>query len=99
MKNMLIRIGSGLIIAVTLLAFTALAVGAVVDQDYQIPWWTVDGGGGESAGGDYALQGTLGQPDAGQAMQGDDYGLSGGFWVPGASASGGRALYLPLVVR
>ncbi len=30
-------------------------------------------------GGDFALVGTIGQPDAGE-MAGDDYKLSGGFW-------------------
>ena len=47
--------------------------------DYEISWSTIDGGGGRSTGGDYALVGTIGQPDAGQ-MSGGDYRLSGGFW-------------------
>ena len=29
---------------------------------YAIPWWTVDGGGGTSQGGNYTLSGTAGQP-------------------------------------
>ena len=51
---------------------TALVSGA--SSEYDITWWTVDGGGGLSQGGDYTLQGTIGQPDA-SSSQGGDYGL------------------------
>ena len=50
--------------------------------DYEISWHTIDAGGGRSTGGDFALVGTIGQPDAGQ-MAGGDYQLSGGFWPRG----------------
>jgi pectate lyase len=42
-------------------------------------WFTVDGGGGRSAGGDFALSGTVGQPDAG-VLGGGEFSLRGGFW-------------------
>ncbi len=61
---------------------------------YELAWWTVDGGGGTSANGAYALSGTLGQPDAG-TLSGGGYTLGGGFWQAGAQYS----LYLPIVVR
>lgn len=48
-------------------------------QPYTIPWWTIDGGGGNSTGGGYTLSGTIGQPDAG-VMTGGGYILTGGFW-------------------
>jgi hypothetical protein len=48
-------------------------------QSYDISWWTVDGGGGSSTGGVYALSGTIGQPDAGR-ISGGSYSLVGGFW-------------------
>ena len=48
-------------------------------QDYDLSWFTIDGGGGASSGGDYELVGTIGQPDAG-VMQGGPYLLQGGFW-------------------
>jgi hypothetical protein len=48
-------------------------------QSYTIDWFTVDGGGGTSTGGVYAVSGTLGQPDAG-AMAGGTFALTGGFW-------------------
>ena len=47
--------------------------------DYSISWYTTDGGGGYSAGGNFELEGTIGQPDAG-AMIGGDFELVGGFW-------------------
>ena len=50
----------------------------------RIGWWTIDGGGGRSAGGVFAVQGTLGQPDAGRAI-GGGYTISGGFWTYGAA--------------
>ena len=51
-------------------------------EGYEISWWTVDGGGGESLGGGYTLKGTIGQHDAGSLGEGD-FSLHGGFWVKG----------------
>jgi hypothetical protein len=48
-------------------------------QTYSIDWSTVDGGGGISTGGVYAVSGTIGQPDGG-AMSSGDFTLQGGFW-------------------
>jgi hypothetical protein len=59
------------------LALTALGARA---QDFALDWWTLDGGGGASTGGVYALSGTVGQPDAG-SLSGGNFGLEGGFWV------------------
>lgn len=43
---------------------------------------TIDTGGGRSAGGEYALRGTIGQYDAAPAISiGNSYSLSGGFWA------------------
>ena len=63
-------------IAVLLLG---LAVSSVPAQDFTLDWFTMDGGGGQSTGGVYAVTGTIGQPDAG-TMAGGDYTLAGGFW-------------------
>jgi hypothetical protein len=46
---------------------------------YALDWHTIDGGGGTSTGGVYAVSGTIGQPDAGR-MTGGPYAISGGFW-------------------
>ena len=51
----------------------------LVAQTYALDWFTIDGGGGTSSGGNYTLTGTIGQPDAG-AMIGGSYSLVGGFW-------------------
>jgi len=47
---------------------------------YAIDWSTIDGGGGTSTGGVYAVSGTIGQPDAG-TMNGGNYTVIGGFWA------------------
>jgi len=52
---------------------------ATFAQDFAINWYTIDGGGGFSAGGDFTLSGTIGQPDAGD-LSGGDFTLRGGFW-------------------
>mgnify|MGYP002783739173 FL=1 len=53
-------------------------------QPFEIPWYTIDGGGGTSAGGTFSVSGTIGQPDAGTALSGGTFTITGGFWVGGA---------------
>ena len=60
------------------LSLVALAARALA-QSYGLDWFTIDGGGGTSTGGVYAVSGTIGQPDAG-AASGGSYALAGGFW-------------------
>ena len=50
-------------------------------QSYSIDWYKIAGGGGTSTNGQYAVTGTIGQPDAGGAMAGGNYSLTGGFWA------------------
>ncbi len=58
-----------------------LGASNVVGDDFEIDWWTADGGGDMwGAGGDFELSGTIGQPDAGGVMTGGDFELTGGFW-------------------
>jgi hypothetical protein len=59
--------------------FLALSLAAAQAETPWIDWSTVNGGGGTSTGGVYAVTGTIGQPDAG-TMSGDGLTLSGGFW-------------------
>ncbi len=66
---------SGLVVSVVGLA----ALAAQLGEEIEISWFTVDGGGGDSIGGEFALLSTIGQPDAG-AMAGGDFELAGGFW-------------------
>jgi hypothetical protein len=70
---------------------------APAHAQYAIDWYTIDGGGGTSSGGNYTLSGTIGQPDAG-TLSGGSYTLEGGFW-PGlvvASTTGGPTLFIQL---
>ena len=53
MKIKFISFGLGL------LAFASLA-----EAQFSIDWHTIDGGGGSSAGENFSLSGTIGQPDA-----------------------------------
>lgn len=47
---------------------------------FDVPWWTIDGGGMlYSTGGAFELSGTIGQADAG-ALTGGPFELTGGFW-------------------
>ncbi|MEA3377243.1 MAG: hypothetical protein U9R72_13720 [Chloroflexota bacterium] len=72
---------------------------ALLSTGYGLSWWTVDGGGYTFSGdGDYALGGTIGQPDAGvMSDNGGTYTLSGGFW--GGAGPVEHRIYLPLVLR
>ena len=55
-----------------ILAASALA------QSFTIDWFTIDGGGGTSTGGVFAV---IGQPDASaQPLTGGNFSLVGGFW-------------------
>ncbi len=51
---------------------------AGIGGDFDLRWWTVDGGGGTSTGGDFVLRGTIGQPDAG-THSGGGFEMRGGF--------------------
>jgi hypothetical protein len=60
---------------------------------YTINWWTIDGGGVASTGGDFSLSSTAGQPDAG-LLSGGGYTLQGGYWFASAAS---QPLYLPIM--
>jgi hypothetical protein len=71
-----------------------LAPLALQAAPYTVDGFTIEGGGGSSTGGVYAVSGTIGQPEAG-AMSGGSYTLVGGFWgmvaaiqTPGAPCLG-----------
>ena len=50
-------------------------------QSLSIDWFTSNGGGGTSTGGAFAVDGTIGQPDANaQTLTGGTFSLAGGFW-------------------
>ncbi len=63
------------------IALTATAFGSRAQSGgtFDLEWSTIGGGGGSSSGGQFALSGTIGQPDAG-TLSGDNFQLEGGFW-------------------
>jgi hypothetical protein len=66
------------------LLLLAIAWGpAALADDFEIEWYTVDGGGVMwSTGGGFELGGTIGQADASAvAMSEGSFGLVGGFWT------------------
>ena len=56
-----------------------LLLASAANAGYNISWHTIDGGGGRSSGGQYALTGTIAQPDAAYSA-GGNYEILGGFW-------------------
>jgi hypothetical protein len=79
-----------------------LAAATMVSQaqksgpNYDISWYSMDGGGGMySTGGHYSLGGTIGQPDAGPKMSGGKYSVVGGFWA----GMGPNYIYLPVIIK
>jgi hypothetical protein len=65
----------------------ALASAAAHGQ-FAITSSTIDCGGGSSSGGAFVVTGTIGQPDAGPALTGGAFTLSGGFCTPSAACAG-----------
>jgi hypothetical protein len=64
-----------------LLVALLLSAACVQAQNFAIDWFTIDGGGGRSTGGVFAVSGTIGQPDASaQPLTGGNFSLLGGFW-------------------
>jgi hypothetical protein len=61
-------------------AFYLVAALGVHAQSYSIDWHKIAGGGGTSTNGEFAVTGTIGQPESGGAMTGGGYSLTGGFW-------------------
>jgi len=71
-------IGSGRYLSVVVLW---LAPALLFGQEYSINWYRIAGGGGISTGAVYTVSATVGQPEAGGAMNGGNYSLTGGFWA------------------
>jgi hypothetical protein len=59
-----------------------MSISSTASSEYDLSWYTIDGGGGRSSGGPYELVGTIGQPDAAYSA-GGGYELLGGFWPGG----------------
>lgn len=82
-----------------LMTIAMMVTVAAAADGYDLSWWTVDGGGGTSSGGDYTLSGTLGQPEAGAPLSAVEYTLTGGFWHGSTTPVAEMKIFLPLIVR
>lgn len=87
------------LLVLALAALVSASALAAAEAGFDLSWWTVDGGGGASAGGGYELSGTIGQPDAGPAHGGSGYELAGGFWGEAEPAGPAPGIFLPMVAR
>jgi CSLREA domain-containing protein len=85
MRRIIISAAACALLPLALVVLGQGKTAALPGAGYGLFWWTVDGAGGKSGGGSYAVAGTIGQPDAG-ALGGGDHTLAGGFW-PGAGAA------------
>ena len=72
------------------------AASALAGNSFELSWSVVGAGGGASEGGDYALQGTAGQPEAGEAT-GGIYTLASGYWSNLVETN--YDLFIPVVTR
>lgn len=108
MKARLVLAGALIVLGLTaavLLPHLLVEASPTSNHGYRLDWWTVDGGGGTSAGSGYSLSATVGQPDAGvmtgeSPSAGGGYTLKGGFWAGGdPSAQPGLDFnaFLPLI--
>lgn len=68
---------------------------ATAGDTYLITRHTIDAGGGSSNGGGYAIEGTIGQPDADplQPSTGGPYAITGGYWTGAGAVSQPDALF------
>jgi len=85
--------------AVVLLLLLLVVFSVVLAQtgQFDLPWHTIDSGGGESGGGDFALRAAIGQADA-SSLSGGDYTIDGGFLVAPLSPDAGPTyVFLPLL--
>lgn len=62
--------------------------------EFEITKHSIDSGGGRSTGGNFVLDGTLGQPDASlSTASGGEFQLTGGFWANGVIVPAGELLF------
>lgn len=79
--------------SISLLAFSlavalllASTVLAQTGGNFDLSWWTVDGGGEMVSGGSFSLTGTVGQPEPGPTLSSGSLSLTSGFWPGGGAA-------------
>jgi len=72
-----------------LAALLGAACGAAFAQsaggDFTVPRAVIGAGTARAGGGDFTVTASAGQPDAGAAMEGGDFGVQGGYWPQAAA--------------
>jgi hypothetical protein len=83
-------------VTLSLLALLLVGIISASAQQYSVGWSKISGGGGTSAGGNYSVSGTIGQPDASGVMSGGNYSVTGGFWslIQVVQTPGAPTLYI-----
>jgi hypothetical protein len=67
--------------SILILIVGACILSGVLHAQLAINWFTIGAGGGTATGGVYSVSGSIGQPDAGNAMTNGQYSVTGGFWA------------------
>ena len=62
------------------LALILMTVSLAASAQYALSSFTIAAGGGTSTNGQFAVTGTIGQPDAGNALTNGQYSAASGFW-------------------
>jgi hypothetical protein len=86
-----------LLALLVLLLATAIVLG-LSGSGYDLSWWTIGAGSGDSSGAKYVLADTLGQAVASHDVSSDGsrYSLTDGFWQAGSTE---RTIYLPIIIN
>jgi hypothetical protein len=82
-----------LAIAILGLILPLTAFAQASSASYQVPRQSIDGGAARSTSASYAINGAIGQPDAGATSSSASYTLSGGFHRAAAAAPLSDALF------
>ena len=81
------------------ITLAALTLERTASAQFDINWFSIDSGGGTSAGGQFVVNGTVGQPDAAHALTGGLFKLQPGFWsgITVLQAPGAPVLRITLI--
>jgi hypothetical protein len=83
-----------LLIPTALVVASTPVIAQLSGGPFEISRSSIDGGGGHSTGGQFDLNGTIGQPEGGgQPLAGGAFELSGGFWAGGMSVTEGDLIF------
>jgi hypothetical protein len=84
-------------VGLLVLAVSLSAVSTAYAEN-RVQRYVIAGGGGESAGGNFRVHGTIGQP-AVAMLSGGGFTLRGGFWYGEGEPVVLHPLYLPLLLK